>query len=340
MNFAKNQLNFQHREIYGDTWYMGLKYHLDEAYAEKNITSHYSTASPDIALFSESYYNQIQNIPLEKKYKYCWIGSINSNFYAHEWVIEFAKTNFDHQCIFINTDPDWTPIGEFDFSHKIKSYNPKIQYDNQSYSVQYKQINENIEYFTIMRQSQFCLCPCGDAPWSFRFYEILMCDSIPIVEHFKHTYRTISESQIGYYFFLKNDMHIYDENIIKYNSNLFKEYHLLKNNICDFTGIYNYTFLGNSDNNILILQGDGNLVIYDKNRAPLWDSGTWQPERNEKFILNMQNDGNLVIYNHYNQPIWSSNTCGIGIAPFKFHFDEQNAKMFIIDANHNITFSN
>lgn len=47
-----------------------------------------------------------------------------------------------------------------------------------------------------MCQSKFVLCPADDAPWSFRFYEVLMCKSILIVESWHHTYRTKEEANI------------------------------------------------------------------------------------------------------------------------------------------------
>ena len=82
-----------------------------------------------------------------------------------------------------------------------------------------------------MCQSKFILCPAGDSSWSFRFYETLICKSIPIVETKNHTYRTKEESDINYEFILANNIeHIvkiaYDDLILK-NTTLFKQFHLL-----------------------------------------------------------------------------------------------------------------
>ncbi|CAD7815659.1 hypothetical protein CHRY9390_03012 [Chryseobacterium aquaeductus] len=84
----------------------------------------------------------------------------------------------------------------------------------------------------------------------------------------------------------------------------------------------------------LIFQGDGNLVVYNKNNDPMWSSNTsgratravFQDDGNlvvygqrESVVystktngkradrLTMQDDGNLVIYTRSN-PLWSSNT--------------------------------
>jgi len=38
------------------------------------------------------------------------------------------------------------------------------------------------EYFKLLSQSQFVLCPKGDCLWSYRFLESILCGAIPIVE--------------------------------------------------------------------------------------------------------------------------------------------------------------
>jgi hypothetical protein len=57
----------------------------------------------------------------------------------------------------------------------------------------------------------------------------------------------------------------------------------------------------------LVMQGDGNLVIYNAANQPLWSAGT---SGNPGARLVLQNDGNLVIYNAANQPLWSAGTSG------------------------------
>jgi hypothetical protein len=57
----------------------------------------------------------------------------------------------------------------------------------------------------------------------------------------------------------------------------------------------------------LVLQRDGNLVLYDARRHPLWASNT-EGQRVERCV--MQNDGNLVLYHRRGHPVWASNTAG------------------------------
>ncbi len=58
----------------------------------------------------------------------------------------------------------------------------------------------------------------------------------------------------------------------------------------------------------LVLQPDGNLVLYSPNRA-LWATGT---DGKSAAYLAMQTDGNLVLYDHNNQPLWYTNTSAVG----------------------------
>jgi len=203
---------------------------MEEALKEKEILHHEVTSSPPIAKFSKKYYNEMNELNHNKKYDYCFIGSIKSCYERRKWVIEFAKKNFTKNSIFINTDEEWEVLGSFDYSKKIKGYCPKIQVDNQSKNVQYRIVKENKEYFENMCQSKYVLCPGGDAPWSFRFYEVLMCKSIPIVESWHHTYRTKEESIIKYKYIMYNEIEndINYDDYVEENTRLFEKYHMLE----------------------------------------------------------------------------------------------------------------
>jgi len=57
----------------------------------------------------------------------------------------------------------------------------------------------------------------------------------------------------------------------------------------------------------LILQADGNLVLYRYNGTPVWNSVTSGTEV-ERFVV--QNDGNFVGYGKYGKVFWASHTHG------------------------------
>jgi len=220
----------------GEQWqqsYMGLKYHMEEALIENNLYSKYASSCPQVALFSKKYYNEINDLDHNKVYDYCFIGSINDCYEKRIWVINFVKKYFTSNSIFINTynDPNWKLLGDYDKSNKNLGFNPKKMINNQSKKAQYRVIEENKFYFQTMCQSKFVLCPSGDGPWSFRFYETLMCKSIPIVETYHHTYRTKEESKIKYQYILSNNIEqnkeIPYDDLVNKNTLIFNKFHLL-----------------------------------------------------------------------------------------------------------------
>ncbi|KAH0461646.1 hypothetical protein IEQ34_009221 [Dendrobium chrysotoxum] len=59
---------------------------------------------------------------------------------------------------------------------------------------------------------------------------------------------------------------------------------------------------------ILQMQFDGNLVVYkDLGATAVWSSNSLQPYRDYYFLI-LQRDGNVVIYRPGNTPIWSTKT--------------------------------
>ncbi|MFE3264959.1 protein kinase [Streptomyces sp. NPDC059215] len=63
----------------------------------------------------------------------------------------------------------------------------------------------------------------------------------------------------------------------------------------------------------LIMQTDGNLVLYDEAGKPRWASRTQGPGNTAVF----QADGNLVVYDAQTKPVWASNTQGANGAALK-----------------------
>lgn len=55
------------------------------------------------------------------------------------------------------------------------------------------------DYFGVMQNSKFVLCPNGDFVWTYRFFEAIMCGSIPIVEETCEIYN-------GFTFFTFSDL--------------------------------------------------------------------------------------------------------------------------------------
>ncbi len=82
-------------------------------------------------------------------------------------------------------------------------------------------------FFALMRNSRFTLCPAGDLPWSMRFFEAIMCRSIPVVSDLEHAGRNDLERSIGYTVYLADDEHVYDEAIVEENFQAFLRHQTL-----------------------------------------------------------------------------------------------------------------
>jgi uncharacterized protein YkwD len=64
----------------------------------------------------------------------------------------------------------------------------------------------------------------------------------------------------------------------------------------------------NNQLHTLMMQTDGNVVLYDRNSQPLWATNTGGLITPREFI--MQTDGNLVLYDKEGCPKWASQTYG------------------------------
>jgi hypothetical protein len=73
----------------------------------------------------------------------------------------------------------------------------------------------DIDYFNIMSNYKFTLCPNGDFVWTYRFFEAILCGSIPIIEQECNLYD-------GFKFYTKKETHIYDLDIVHHNLNKLK----------------------------------------------------------------------------------------------------------------------
>jgi len=97
-------------------------------------------------IFPPSLINFINNIPKIKTNSYCFIGDITPN---RKWVEDYKSKD----SIIRATD--------------------KSKYNRNAYDE---------TYYKDLCRSKFTLCPTGDCPWSYRFFEAIMCFSIPIME--------------------------------------------------------------------------------------------------------------------------------------------------------------
>lgn len=107
---------------------------------------------------------------------------------------------------------------------KYNTHNSIIKSSNygRNSKIKYK-IDNN--YYNTMCKSKFTLTPTGDCPWSYRFFEAIMCLSIPILEN-----NSNDIYMKDYYCYLDKDEHIYDETkAIENYKKFINSHHFLKN---------------------------------------------------------------------------------------------------------------
>jgi len=78
--------------------------------------------------------------------------------------------------------------------------------------------NIDKEYYQKLCNTKFSLCPIGQCPWSYRFFESIMCFAIPVLENKEDV------NCKDYHCLFDGDEHIYDkekaiENYIKLTTN-------------------------------------------------------------------------------------------------------------------------
>jgi len=192
---------------------------------------------PRICLYPKSYIEQVNALYLDKIYDFNFRGALyldEETRKNRQWTIDFAKQHFTSNSFYQITDRNakqrnWLfktrhkVLGCFDYTFACSGFVPKENnIENRGYFDE--------DYFKVLCQSQFTLCPAGDAPWSMRFYESLLSKSIPIVEKIQHTGRNDLEYSIGYkYYLLGDDKMIYRPDWVEDNYKKFIRFHTLVN---------------------------------------------------------------------------------------------------------------
>jgi hypothetical protein len=187
--------------------------HREAGTAEIDIPQH--RGKPSICLYPASFVDRINKIGYHKSRDFNFRGAVyidEKTEQARQWLLKFAQENFTSRSYFQVTDKKATQnkpnssssanhqlLGDFDFTFSQSGFVPK-----ESPVATRGYFDE--DFFRIMCESEFTLCPAGDAPWSMRFYEAILCKSIPILKTPAHAGRNIAEYNIGYKYYLATDI--------------------------------------------------------------------------------------------------------------------------------------
>ena len=178
-------------------------------------------------LFPRSFVEAVNEMPNDKIHDYCFMGGLYraDTYDNRRWILDFARDHFTERSHLLISDghEQHTPLGSFDHTGNTQSvFVPRdLSEDERGYF--------NPAYFETLRHSEFALCPAGDLPWSMRFFEAIMCRSIPIVADRQDTGRNSLERDIGYRveFREHQHQHQYHEDIVEENYQLFLTYQTL-----------------------------------------------------------------------------------------------------------------
>jgi hypothetical protein len=205
------------------------------------------------AIFPKRIYSQVSSLPRGKLYNYNFIGG---NFYEgsrkgkhcgtelglaqqelgqrnRAWILNFIEERFNRNSYLEFTDAEakgnHVELGEFDYT--LKSERPK-EYDYSDKGQKgYEEGGRGFDkhYYSKMKSSLFTLCPAGDHMYSIRFYEALMCESIPIVNSVDETFRSPAEEKLDYKYYLTTDDIKYRQDWADHNLDMFMRHHTFDN---------------------------------------------------------------------------------------------------------------
>jgi hypothetical protein len=182
--------------------------------------------APVSLLYPRSFVEAVNEMPGDKLHDYCFMGTLYrpETFRHRAWILDFARRRFTDASYLLLSEspPEHTRLGSFDHTGETEGvFVPKEAPwgEERAYF--------NPAYFQALRSSQFALCPAGDRPWSMRFFEAVMCRSIPIVSDLRHVGRNEVERSIGYHAYLADDDHVYDPDVAEENYRLFVRHQTL-----------------------------------------------------------------------------------------------------------------
>lgn len=148
-------------------------------------------------IFPLRYLAEVKRLEKSKTLDYVFVGK---NEEGRAWINEFAG----EKSYISLTDKGWKM--------------PKEHFDS--------------AYYQLLCNSRFALCPRGKFFWTYRFYEALMCKSIPIVDK---NFEEPSMYGFKYYYYQEPTRHYFSLDIIEHNYKLFLKQHTLTHEFLDLT---------------------------------------------------------------------------------------------------------
>jgi len=179
----------------------------------------------EIPKVPQSWVESIANLSHTKEHKFMFSGSfLHSDLPFRKWLKPFVTKNFNSTDYFRATDAKghkYNALGAYDISLTgSKGYRPK---DHGVTNIAFDQT-----YWNAMVHSEFVLCPGGDAPYSYRFYEVMATKAIPLINDIQTDWRPSPKSvlinKIGYEHMMTSGSMKYDPAVAERNYAKFIKY--------------------------------------------------------------------------------------------------------------------
>lgn len=200
----------------------------EQAYEEEGIECPAidEREQPVALMHPRSFVDAVNAMSDDRTIDYSFMGTLYrpETFPHRAWILDFARERFtDRSYLHLSeSPPEHERLGSFDHTGEPEGvFIPK----EEPWGKERAWFNPH--FFAVLRRSQFTLCPAGDRPWSMRFFEAVMCRSIPIVSDLRHIGRNDVERSLGYRALLREDAHEYDPDLAEENYQIFLRHQTL-----------------------------------------------------------------------------------------------------------------
>lgn len=203
--------------------------HMMQAHAEAPGFERILSLNPDVALFSRSFVAQARGLAVTPPIDLAFQGAIQNNPEERAWVVEFAREHFGESSWFCDTSDEVMrdPLGDWDYTGRVESRAPFPGAPFVRGAPSSPVFDRG--YWSMMRRSTFALCPAGREQWSFRTYEAIICDCVPVVIDADHMWRREEEAHIGFEYVLADEWpREADPHLVLRNRQKFEQWHMLE----------------------------------------------------------------------------------------------------------------
>lgn len=198
-----------------------------EAFQEIGIRKNLEEIDKRYAIYPKRFYKTVEKFDQRKTIDFCFIGAFQidaATFARRSWIVPFIKNHFNERSYLQFTDrstkANHKTLGIYDYTLLRNGFVPKeVEVQSRNYFDEH--------YFRTMCLSKFTLCPGGDQNWSMRFYEALMCKSIPILLD-RASFRSKFEARLPYKYFVVGEGIEYVSDWAECNYETFLKYHTLE----------------------------------------------------------------------------------------------------------------